>query len=411
LEDEQQLSDTNFEALAATSHPTVTPGNVPFNLDYSNQFVVYTAELNQILERGDHTDIFGTRYQNGSFQANALLNEPPSFLGNYSSSSSANDSFQRFSAYEYHHWNLFDGLTLIGGLAYDTEEYPLDYRRPPLNSEENWRSRWSPKAALIWSPAPDLDVRLAFSRALGGVSYDESVRLEPTQIAGFDQSFRSIISESLIGSVEAGDYQIAGGAVDWKLRPSTWLTLQAQSLREQVSQDSGYFLVNFGASPPATSALSDVTSYTYRETSATLSLNQIIASQLFFQAQYQFAFSDLESDLLNVPAPASYARAADQWGTLQQARWSLYWQSPCGLFARAECLGYWQGLGGTGPFPPGDSFAQVNLYAGYRLRNRRGDLTLGVLDLTGGGYHLSPINYYLDLPYARLLYLRLRFNF
>ena len=93
---------------------------------------------------------------------------------------------------------------------------------------------FSPKAALVWNPVPKLTSRGVFSRALGGVSYDESVRLEPTQLAGFDQSFRSIISESLIGSVEAAQYQIAGGAVDWRIFPQTWLTLQGQTMSEQV---------------------------------------------------------------------------------------------------------------------------------------------------------------------------------
>ena len=39
------------------------------------------------------------------------------------------------------------------------------------------------------------------SRFLGGVSFDESYRLEPAQLAGFSQSYRSVISESAVGSV------------------------------------------------------------------------------------------------------------------------------------------------------------------------------------------------------------------
>jgi hypothetical protein len=54
---------------------------------------------------------------------------------------------------------------------------------------------------------------------------------------------------------------------------------------------------------------------------------------------------------------------------------------------------------------------QANLYGGYRFPNRRCDLTVGVLNLGGGDYHLSPINYYLELPHQRLFYARMRFNF
>jgi tetratricopeptide (TPR) repeat protein len=411
LQDAQQLTDTNVSELAATKNPTVPPGYVPFDLGYSNYFEVYSAELDQILEREAHTDIFGARYQDGFFQAQSTLNRGFAGLPPYSSSTASDNRFQRFTAYEYHHWRITDSLTLIGGLDYDYEEYPLNYRRPPLNSDQGWKSRWSPKAALLWTASPQLSFRMAFSRALGGVSYDESVRLEPTQIAGFDQSFRSVISESLIGSVEAADYQIAGAAMDWKPRSDTWVTLQADTLRELVGQDAGYFLVNFGNSPSSTTPLTDPARVNYHETDATLTVNHIVATDLFLQAQYKFAYSDLKMDSSGVLAPAGYSTEQDQWGMLHQGRLSALWQSPTGFFARAELLCNGQALGGNSSMPPGDTFAQVNLYGGYRLRNRRGDVTLGVLNLSDGGYHLSPINYYLDLPYQRLLYARIRLNF
>jgi len=51
-------------------------------------------------------------------------------------------------------------------------------------------------------------LRGIFSRSLGGVSLDESYRLEPTQLAGFPQAFRTVISESLVGSVAAPEYEV-----------------------------------------------------------------------------------------------------------------------------------------------------------------------------------------------------------
>jgi hypothetical protein len=58
-----------------------------------------------------------------------------------------------------------------------------------------------------------------------------------------------------------------------------------------------------------------------------------------------------------------------------------------------------------------DAFPQVNLLVGWRFRNRRGDIAVGLLNVTGEDYRLSPINYYTELPRERTLYTRLRFNF
>jgi len=411
LEDAQHLTDTNWPEFASTIHPTVSPGIVPVGLNYSNQFEVYTAELSQILQGPQLTGIFGARYQTGDFQATALLNHPPGFLGHYSSATGADARFQRISPYAYDHWEMADGLMLIGGLTYDTEEYPANYRRPPLDSTTDWKSQWSPKAAVIWSPAPALTLRGVFSRALGGVSYDESVRLEPTQLAGFDQSFRSIISESLVGSVEAARYQVAGGAVDWKVRPNTWLTVQAQSLQEDVGQNTGSFLINFATPSPTTSAQDNTTQLHFTENSAVLTLNQIAGRDWFLQAQYKFTASDLKTTLSPIPAPAGYDLATSQSGSLEEARLSASWQPPSGIFVRGEFWWFGQELAGSGPQPSGDHFPAVNLYAGYRFPKRRGELAVGLLNLTGDYYHLSPINYYLDLPYQRLIYTRFRFNF
>ena len=413
LENAQRVTDANAPQLTGVVSPLSNPVNyVPFDVDYENQFQIYTAELNQILQRERHTDVFGARVQGGTFTASALLDNPPADLASLfpSPQTSTTDSpYWRVSAYEYHHWEIVDGLMLIGGLAYDFERYPTNFRRPPLTNAQTDKYHLSPKAALVWHPVPKLTFRGVFSRALGGVSYDESVRLEPTQLAGFDQSFRSIISESLIGSVEAAEHQIAGGAVDWRIFPQTWLTLQGQTLSEEVNEDFGYFQVNF--TPPAQGyAANTLSDYDYHETTFDLTLNQVAARNVFLQAQYQYSRSDLKTTLPTIPALPGFNRTSDMRGDLGQLRPSATWQLPNGLFARADVTWFDQLLAGSAPTPPGRSFVQANLYGGYRFPNRRCDLTVGVLNLGGSDYHLSPINYYLELPHQRLFYARLRFN-
>ena len=97
--------------------------------------------------------------------------------------------------------NLFPELQVIGGASYDHVRFPSDIDTPPIAVNEKSVDQVSPKAGLLWSPTPDTHFRAAYTRSLGGVFFDNSVRLEPVQIAGFDQAFRSIAPESAVGIV------------------------------------------------------------------------------------------------------------------------------------------------------------------------------------------------------------------
>jgi hypothetical protein len=416
LMNDQHLSDTNAGQLIAVVNPagTIDPTTeVPFDVHYRSQFTIYSAELNQIFQRERHTDIFGARYQNGDFQAHAILDNPPppdTSLFSLPEISSTDRDFQRISAYAYHHWEIVDGLMLIGGVTFDDLKYPANFRRPPVSNSENEKRRWLPKAALVWQASPEVTVRGAFSRALGGVSYDESVRLEPTQLAGFDQSFRSIISESLVGSVEAPDYQIAGAALDLKPWTNTWLSVQGELLGARVRRDFGLFDFDFFGSPNMTAAQTPER-LDYHEVQARAVLDQIIGREWFLEAQYQFTHSELDRRLPTIPATAAFDRGTSTDADLHEARLSATWLDPSGFFSRGEFWWFAQNLSGSGPQPPGDSFPQLNIYAGYRFPNRHGELTFGVLNLTDENYHLSPLNYYLELPRERVYYTKFSLNF
>jgi Tfp pilus assembly protein PilF len=416
LVNDQNVGDAQAKQQLAFVNPVdiFDPTNtVPFDVKYHSEFETYSAELNQIIQRERHTDIVGMRYQDGRFTAKAVLDNPPAPLAPFVSVpdiSRTSADFQRLSLYAYHHWEIVDGLLLIGGVAYDDLTYPANFRRPPLSSRERDKQRWSPKAALIWHAAAPVTVRGIFSRAVGGVSYDESVRLEPAQLAGFGQSFRSVISESLVGSVEAPEYEIAGGALDLKLRTNTWLSLQGEALRGEVDGTYGLFLYNAFASPAIIPGRTRER-LDYHEWQTRVVLNQILGREWFAEAQYQFTRSELDRNLPTIPASPGYARTTTMQGDLHEVRLALTWRGTSGLFARGEFWWFLQELDGSKAPPPGDHFPQLNLYAGYRFPNRRADFTIGVLNATGDNYRLSPLNYYSELPRERLFYARLRFNF
>jgi outer membrane receptor protein involved in Fe transport len=315
--------------------------------------------------------------------------------------------FERVSAYGYHTWKLFDKIWLTGGLTYDIETYPINFRNSPITPGEDTRDKLSPKASLIWSPAPLFTLRMAYVQALGGVSYDETVRLEPTHLAGFSQSFRSVISESFVGSVESPEYEAAYLAMDFQFQTRTYVSLQGQVLNSEIDRTVGIFDYQFAGvpTPGSTRELID-----YREVTAKAVLNQILANDWFIEAKYQFTHSDLERSLPLLGTPLSPAPSSDVQADLHEVRLGLLYRHPSGVFGRVETWWLSQHNYNYSPSLPGDDVFQANIYVGYRFPRERGDITIGVLNLADEDYRLNPLTPYVDLPRERLFYARLRLN-
>ena len=157
--------------------------------------------------------------------------------------------FERVSGYGYYTLRPLDHLFLTAGLSYDSLTAPVNIRQAPVANEAADRTAFNPKAAIVWSPLAEVTLRGAYARSLGGVSYDESFRLEPTQLAGFNQSFRSIINESVAGAVAGPLYQTGGAALDLKFKTGTYAGLEFQWLQADVRRQRGACL----NSPPGAS--------------------------------------------------------------------------------------------------------------------------------------------------------------
>jgi hypothetical protein len=96
---------------------------------------------------------------------------------------------------------------------------------------------------------------------------------------------------------------------------------------------------------------------------------------------------------------------------LHQIRGYVLYNHPSGFFAEAETLWFAQENYGFNPAEPGDTFFQQNFYAGYRFAQRRVELTLGLLNVTGGDYKLEPLTIYQELPRKPVVEARLNFIF
>jgi tetratricopeptide (TPR) repeat protein len=414
LVNQQQLSDKAAPWIVGFQNPaSLSPADALMDLQYWNSFEGYTAEVNQIFQGDRYTTILGGRFQTGQFDALADFNTAPSRSATAFAPqilTQGNGNLERRSLYIYPTCEVLPDLRLTAGVSYDDITSPVNFRRPPLQSGDTVTVQWSPKVAVVYAPTEVVTVRGIYAQSLGGVTYDESLRLEPTQLAGFPQTFRTIISESLVGSVETPLHTVGGMAVDLTLPTRTWLSLEGKYQGSQVDQQSGYFNYDSRRRPaPYALPASMAQSLSLGESTGVLTANQTLARDWFLMGAYQFTRADLESTLLTIPAPLTFSRNQSFDSNLQRITASVLYQRPDGWFGRV-LLNWYDQENSPNVQVRRESFPQLDLFAGYRFPKLHGDVTVGVLNVTDQAYGLYPLTIYQQLPYARMLYVRLRIN-
>jgi hypothetical protein len=218
-------------------------------------------------------------------------------------------------------------LWLTAGVGYDRIKMPSNFRSLPQSSGTEDRELVGPKAAIVWSPLPKATLRGIYSRSLGGVSLDESYRLEPTQLAGFAQAFRTVISESVAGSVSAPETEVMGLALDLKLGRGTYGGLQLERIESKVERTIGVFRLVNGIAPFVPSTTRE--HLDYEEQSLSLSLNQLIGERFVVGANYRLTRAELKTTLPEVPTAVLASASRDELGYLHQIGDYVLYNHPC----------------------------------------------------------------------------------
>jgi hypothetical protein len=300
-------------------------------------------------------------------------------------------------------------LWLIGGVAYDYVKMPSNFRSLPQSSGTEEHDLVGPKAAIIWNPLPQTTLRCIYSRSLGGVSLDQSYRLEPTQLAGFAQAFRTVISESIAGSVAAPEYEVMGLALDLKLGRGNYGGVQVERIESAVERSIGVFRMENSLAPFVPSTTRE--HLDYEEQSLSLNLNRLIGERFVVGANYRLTRAELETVLPEVPTAALASAQKDETSYLHQIGGYVLYNDPSGFFARFDARYYQQSNQGYTPDQPGDNFVQLDVQAGYRFFRRQVELSVGLLNLTDQDYRLNPLTVYSELPRERVLAGRFSFRF
>jgi Flp pilus assembly protein TadD len=385
--------------------------NPPFySLNYERKLTAYDAELQQFWQTDQQTLIVGGRYQYATFETESDLDR--NFVGTTPiTRQSVDPHLNRYSAYAYDYWQVLDPLQLTGGVVYDRLHYPQNIDTSPITSDEATTSRVSPKAGFVWTPWKDTAFRGIYSRSLGGESLDSSVRLEPTQIGGFNQAYRSLIPESVEGLVPGTRFETFGLGWDQKFDTRTYLVLNGQLLKSYAGRTVGVLTNSNIFAPIADSPSSAHQSLNYQEHSLSLSLNQLAGDCFAFGARYVLTEAELDGQFTDIPTAAPGVPNQDVAATLHQVWLYGIFNHPCGWFAELDGVWSSQSNHGYAGTEPGDHFWQLDLFGGYRLWHRRVEARVGVLNVTDRNYQLNPLTLYNELPRERTFVAELKLFF
>jgi tetratricopeptide (TPR) repeat protein len=395
-------------------------GTAPFSLETRRGWDIGTAELQHIFQTDAHTLLAGARWQSGEFETDTrLFAERPNFTGGFATPAvrqSVSVDFERLGFYAYDYWRVLPRLLIVGGASWDRIEYPENFRNPPVSARQADDDKFSGKLGFTYTAARWLTLRGMYSEGLGGVTYDESVRLEPVQLAGFNQAYRTVISESIAGSVEAPEYEILGLSAEGSLSTRTWWGASFHAIEERVDRSRGIFTgYSAGVFPSTPAYFADTTAENldYEERSLALTLNQLLGDQFSVGAALRVTRSELATQLPELAGAGAFTRTRDE-ATLTELMLSANWNSPTGLFARVEANHFSQDLEddpARRPLRQGDAFWQFNALAGYRFNDNRCEVSAGVLNLGDADYRLSPLNPRAEIARERTAVLRCRFTF
>jgi tetratricopeptide (TPR) repeat protein len=420
INDTLRVNDPHGATYLLSTTGGVPDGFGPADLTahFRNRLTVDSVEL-QHLARADHFQtIAGLRLQDGTAHPDnlqAILVGNSTGLESYFGNPPAvviNQSFQvhqsRASAYLYEHWQIAEPLWLIGGVSFDYLRLPDNDLFAPINNLQRTERQVSPKAALVWNLAPRTTFRAAYSQSLGGSDLDQSVRLEPTQLAGFVQAYRNLFPDAIVGGVGGAHFTTYDASLEHRLPCDTFLAVDGQILRSTADHTVGAFQSEVLNPTP----INVTERLGFEERSVGLSAHQLLGRCWSAGVRYRLSEAELSQDFPKVDHSLFIGPvASDKIGVLQTLSFNALFRHPTGFFAGAEEVWWKQTLRGDLSGMSGEDFWQLNLLAGYRFPKRHAEITIGLLNATDRNYNFHPINLTPDLPQQRTLYARFQLNF
>ena len=387
----QMFSDRGVDTinLLRNAAGTVT-GAAPLDMDVRHwtEVGLSSVEIAHYQQFDSLRLLAGARYQWGDIETRNLLENPPPLTAPYFSKPPASSRFQEVisnrAVYGYTWWDVSESLTLQAGATYEALEYPANFRHSPVSPGSMDTDQLSLKAGFLWQPLSQVSVWGAYAEALGGVTFEEGMTLEPSQTAGMVHDYRSIISESLVGSVSAPEMQIASGGLMWHLGDHAYFDLDWRGRDGDVERQRGVFTLK-GMPPLYVDSTRERLQYSDQR--AQLGIHYLLDHGLSLSAAWSWTHAELDQLLPDLPASGAVPPAAHYAATLNQPQIGLAWQHSSGIFA--ETRGTWFMQENEG-FPNEHAFV-LDASTGFRDPSSRRELRVGVMNLADQSYTLNPL--------------------
>jgi Tfp pilus assembly protein PilF len=402
-------------------------GNQPLVLDQLRVRInptLNSTELQQILQTPDHTTIIGTRFQWGdvhyqNYETAANDDDAFDFL-TYPvvADQDFSENFYHYTAYGYHTWQITDPFSVTVGLDYDWLHKPANVSTAPFTEQEQAVCQISPKAGFIWQPLDKTTLRGAYTHQLSGFANGQSTKIEPTEVAGFNQAYRSLAPESVVGDSSGSKFDTFDLSLEQKFDTGTYLSVAGQLLYSELNNVQGDFVSDYRFySQPEPIGFNKAQDF--HEQSLIFTADQLLGKQWSAGLVYRLSRAKLDVNYVNFnpavmtdlglnPPFQPYSTVTSVLNTLNL---HANWNHPCGLFSIFSADWVHQDNFGFTPSEPGDDFWQFNAYAGYRMFKRRVEFTVGLLNIFDQNYSLEPLNLHNDTARSRTFLARLRINF
>ena len=384
--------------------------SAPFShFAYERRSEAFVAEAQQIWQTARQTFIAGVAYQHSTFNTHSVLDR--SFQGVI-----ADQRFQtgqeRYSAYAYETFRPIQELSLQAGLTYDQLRHPQNIDIVPITSGHESTQRLSPKLGFQFTPFKEVKLRGAFTRSLGGAFNENTYRLEPTQIGGFNQSYRSVLPESVAGLVPASRFETRNLALDLNFDTGTFISIEGEMLNSKATRTVGA-LTNSMFLPVPDRASAAAQRLEFEEKSLFVTVNQLLGKEWSVGARYRLSQGNLTGRFDAVPATAINAGFINQneEALLHQLNLGVNYNHRSGFFAQWVSVWSMQENSGYTPARALADFWQHSVYAGYRFAKRHAELRVGLVNLANQNYQLNPLNLYAELPRERMVTVGLKLNF
>lgn len=372
---------------------------------------VYFGEIQHIWNDEHQTLLAGARFDTGDFStSNTFSNQSLiTALDGDPNPIQVDPSYNRWVAYAYYNREVVNRLWVTAGLAYDWQEYPLNSSIPPVADGVEETSGFLPKAGLVWTPTDELTLRLGYAKSIGGPTFDESVRLEPTQVAGFIQSFRTLVDGSEVGALPSPEFDTWGAAALYQFPTRTYVG--AESFFRTAAAERGVGVLTVDNSPIEYSGSLQLREETdYEEWGGSVYVNQLVSYNWSIGARYTYTNAELDTAYPGLAAAGIAGFDTDERSDLHQAEAYLIWNHESGWFSQISARLYSQDNSGYATARPDDTWTQFDWSAGKRFLKNRGSLEVGVLNLADSDYRHNPLVSLPESPRERTAFVELRFD-